>query len=70
MNSGVAARIIDAGSPAEFNTTPVECNNHETLERTQLVNAPKRSPSVAFAKDLVAHPMGFTKHSSECISGP
>ncbi len=41
-----------AGSPVELRTNPVACNSHATLDRTQLVRAPKRSPSDAFANDV------------------
>jgi hypothetical protein len=59
-----------AGSPVALSTTPVECSSHDTLDSTQFVSASKRSPSDAFAIDVVAHDTGFKKHFNKCISEP
>ena len=69
-NSGEAARTMDAGSPVALSTVDVACNSQATLESTQLVSAPKRSPSDALAIDVAAHCAGLTRHIRLCISGP
>jgi hypothetical protein len=56
------------GSLADVNTAPAAFKSHCTLLSTQLVRAPKRSPRVALAIDVVTHLAGEKMQSKWLIS--